>query len=560
MPPPPELNPLRQEAIKLANPMAPEEQDPGSAVEEFGPSPLPKPNRISSGRWVFIGMMAAKPLQILANVALARILGPAKFGLFGLVNSAAVSLAGLVGFGLDGAANKFIAEYYRRWPEKGRSFASLIVWFSLVLSLLVFTVLWFVRGAWGLRFFPANASIQTVNACLLLAWLYILLTLWNNVLTGLQLFREIAILGTIQLSLMALIGLGMGFRHGVRGALAGYILSGIMCAALGAGMIWRIDRHIFDRPHLVQWADIKTIFNFSFPAWLGYFTVGPVTTLVLSFLGRQPNGAMHMGYFDTASSVKLIVGILPAVVTTVLGPALIEEAGACGRPAVFKELLMKTLTAITFLTMPVLIPTLFWSDLLVFIYGRLYIHSIEVFIPLTSAFSLTVISIPVIMAFVGRNRIWTLQVFALFYSLLLFLFTRWWVPGFLSIGLSWAFFAAQAVYNIFLYEFGVFKGFVPSATRTKYYGFHGSAILILALAWLVPRTGRWALAVPLSAVWTVVYGWRNPMAVEWAIETAPRSVQPVLHRALSAFLNKFPRTGFVSVLSGRLDSPFENLP
>ena len=515
---------------------------------------------IASGRWVFIGSMAAKPLQIIANVGLARILGPASYGLFGLANSAAVSLAGLVGFGLDGAANKFIAEYYRRWPEKGTSLASLMIWVSLVTSMMVFTALWFVRGVWVLRFFPANVSAYSVSVCLLLAWLYILLTLWNNVLTGLQLFREIAILGTIQLSLMALIGLGMGITNGVHGALTGYVLSAVICVILGAGMIWRIDRHIFERPRNVQWADIKAIFHFSFPAWLGYFTVGPVTTMALAYLGRQPNGFVHMGYFDTATSVKFIIGILPTVVTTVLGPALIEEAGACGHPAVLNELLRKSLTAITFLTMPVLIPALFWSDLLGFIYGRLYIHSIEVFLPLASSFALSLISIPVILVMVGRNKIWTLQTFSLLYGLLLFILARWWIPGFLSIGLSWAFFAAQVAFNVSLYEFGVLKGYVPSTNRAKYYGFHGWTILILMLSGWVPRTGRWAMAIPFCALWTIVYSLRNPIAVEWGIAAIPRSFQPVVRRALCSFLNQFARTGIFSVLSKHLDPPIEYLP
>jgi len=504
--------------------------------------------------------MSGKTLQILANVALARILGPANFGLFGLANTAAVSLAGLVGFGLDGAVNKFIAEYYRRWPEKGRSFASLIIWASLVMSVMVFTALWFVREAWVLRFFPANASAYSVSVCLILAWSYILLTLWNNVLTGLQLFREIAILGTIQLSLMGLIGLRMGITNGIHGALTGYVLSALICVILGAGMIWRIDRHLFDRPHDVPWADIKAIFHFSFPAWLGYFTVGPVTTMALSFLGKQPHGLAHMGYFDTATSGKFIIGILPAVVTTVLGPALIEESGACGHPAVLNELLRKSLTAITFLTIPVLIPALFWSDLLGVIYGRLYIHSIEVYIPLASSFALSLISIPIFLVMVGRNKIWTLQTFSFLYGLLLFGLARWWIPGFLSIGLSWAFFAAQVAFNVSLYEFGVLKGYVPSANRAKYYAFHGWVMLIHALAWVIPRTGRWALAIPLCTLWTVLYSLRNPMAVEWGIATVPRSLQPIMRRALSAFFNQFPRTGFFSVLSSRLDHPIEILP
>jgi len=503
-----------------------------------------KTGYIASGRWVFIGSMAAKPLQILTFVALARVLGPANFGLFGLSNSAAVSLAGLVSFGLDGAANKFVAEYYRRWPEKGIAFTSLIVWGSIFLSMLVFTVLGFSRESWILRFFPAHTSLQLVNDCLMLGWIFVMVTLWNNVLTGLQLFREIAILGIIQITLMGVLGLGFGIWKGTNGAMEGYVLSSICTALIGAAMIWRIDRRLFRFPWIIQWADLKAILNFSFPAWLGYFTIGPVTTLTLSFLGRQPGGAMQMGYMDTASAVKFIIGILPAVVTTVLGPVLIEESGVCGRADAFEKLFANALMAISFLTIPVLILTLFWSDLLGLIYGRLYIKSIAVFLPLAGSYALTLSFAPVVLGMVGRNKIWTLQAFALFYALLLYGFARLWIPGFLSIGLAWAFFAAQSIYNITLYEYGVTQGILPGTARGKYYGFQVIVTAILVLAWFLPRTGRWALALPLSMGWAVVSCWQNPMALDWAISAVPGRFQPALRRASQAFLDKLFRTPF----------------
>lgn len=153
-----------------------------------------RPGISSSTRWVLLGTVASKPLQLATNVMLARILGPASFGYLNIANATAMTLGGIAGFGLGEAASRFIAENFRRDRTTAIGFAALIIWLALAAGIAVFGAAWLLRDFWAARVFLGAAGEEVLALCLLLGLLNLLFSLSVNVFTGLQKFREVTAL------------------------------------------------------------------------------------------------------------------------------------------------------------------------------------------------------------------------------------------------------------------------------------------------------------------------------------------------------------------------------
>src|ERR1051325_7579181 len=128
-----------------------------------------RPSIASSSKWVFAGTVVTRPLQLFTNVLLARMLGPANYGVMGLATSFAVTLALLTSIGFGDAMTKFVAEHYRRDEERGAHYASIIFWGSLVFSGILFVALLLCQDRWRSWIFPVGVTGRTVALCLLLA-------------------------------------------------------------------------------------------------------------------------------------------------------------------------------------------------------------------------------------------------------------------------------------------------------------------------------------------------------------------------------------------------------
>jgi O-antigen/teichoic acid export membrane protein len=105
-----------------------------------------RPSIVNSSKWVFAGTFLAKPIQLITNVFLARLLGPASFGVLGLATSMAVTLSLIAGLGLGDASYKYVAEYYSRDRSQGTRLASVIVWSATLFSSALFLVLWLLSA------------------------------------------------------------------------------------------------------------------------------------------------------------------------------------------------------------------------------------------------------------------------------------------------------------------------------------------------------------------------------------------------------------------------------
>ncbi len=493
-----------------------------------------RPAISASTRWVLAGTVLAKPLQLAMNVMLARLLGPAAFGYLSLANTTAMTLSGIAGLGMGEAASKFIAENYRRARPTAVGIAALIIWFSLALGVVVFSLAWFLRDFWALRVFHLESLDGIVALCLMLGLLNLLFSLSVNMFTGLQSFRDVTVLSALQAALVFILSIALTSIYGLTGALSGSILGCVACLYWAALRLRRIEPGLLSRPSWPGWPQVRELFRFSLPTWIAAFVANPVILFAFSYLALQPNGTHELGVFNTANALKMIVAMLPSLVGSPIGPAIMEEAGRHGSIEAYEALLRNAFAALAFLTIPLAVALLLLSDVIFTIYGSDYSEAYLLFMPLTAGIALGVLSTPFQFAMVARSHTWWLLGFALAKSSVLLSLCLWWVPASLSTGLAWASFAAEAAFAVLVTEFCMRRNLAPREAGRFFYCFAFIAAVILALAYFTPAIWRWVLAIPLSGVAAAAIVRWHPAVAAWVLGVLPAAVRPVAGRTLHA--------------------------
>ncbi len=486
-----------------------------------------------SSRWVLAGTVLSKPIQLFTAVLIARFLGPAGFGLFGLATSMAVTLAMIAALGLGDASYKYVAEYHRTEPKKALEFAAVITWSATIVGMAMFVTLWVGQGAWRSWVFPAGTSRTIVGLCLCLALTNLVFSLLSGVLAGLQHFREFAILNVLQAAASGGFALVLSF-YGSEGALLAYVLGSTVCLVWGTIKLWHITNGaIFLWPGLKAFSRLKSILTFSAPIWIGAFALTPVVTFTLAFLARQPNGQYQLGLFNTANGLRMFVAILPGIISLVITPAMIQTGGVHGDRGAYHALLRKSFSALIFLTLPLFILVLFLSDLIFVVYGKAYQDSFRLFMPLTASAAIAAIGTPLIAVMMTKDKTWWSLAFVVAKSLLLVALTLWLVPKRLAMGLAWAFFFSEISFYFVAMEFCIRVNVVPGFIRSSFYS--ACAVigtLLLTGLWL-PNSARWALAVPLSG-FALIYLLRSHSEMaNWLASLAPVSLRPRTQKLLA---------------------------
>jgi len=493
---------------------------------------ITRPSIAESSKWVFAGTFLSKPIQLATNVFLARLLGPASFGVLGLATSLAVTLSLIAGMGLGDASYKYVAEYYRSDKVRGARMASIILWSTTSFSAVVFLTMWLLRSFWVPKVFPSSVPSMVIALCLMLAWMNLLFAVLNGIFAGLQHFRDFTILNLMQAIALAGLAFTLAFDATVVRALLAYVLGSALSIVWGLAKLSRTDRALMGWPGSASFRELRRMLHFSAPIWIGSFALTPVVTFTFVLLAHQLGGDSQLGIFNTANGLRMLIVILPGVIATVITPALIQEGGVSGDKDSFKSLLEKSFAAMALATIPLLIICLFFADLLLSIYGRAYAGSFRLFMPLVAAAGVGAVGAPLVTVMMAKNKTWWSLAFGFFKSFLLVVLCMWWVPGHLATGLAWAFFFSEISFYLIALEFCIQANTLSPELRSTFYSSILAIGLLLIMALWLPLGLRWFLAIPLM-IFAVVYILRSQENLaKWLPNMVPPALQPRAQKLL----------------------------
>ena len=279
--------------------------------------------------WNLAGAGAARALRLPVPIVLARFMGPAAYGEFGIV-SASIDMCGVfAGLGLGLTATKYVAELRLKDPARAGRMIAVTTVVAMVCGAAVATVL-LAAAPWlaaGLLAAPQLTFPLRIGALAL--FFSAMSGAQAGALYGFEAFRVTAVLqavvGVLDLPFM----LGGYFLGGLNGVLGGMAASRATYWLLTMFAL-RAEALRHGIPHLfTDWKrELPVVWQFSIPAALVGIMVIPVNWICSALLVNQPHGYAEMGAYNAANQWFGILIFIPSGLDAGLLPVLSERMGA----------------------------------------------------------------------------------------------------------------------------------------------------------------------------------------------------------------------------------------
>jgi len=267
---------------------------------------------------LFLGNTVAIVLTGISSIAVARLLGPEQYGLYGLALVAPGYLYSVVQLNIPAAAVRYSSKYKSEGSrETALSFAYSTVLFQLFLALAAFLVSVPLSGliATDLLKRPELTIFIPVSAASVIG--VAMLNVTGGGLQGLGEMSKSALVSVVGSFVRLAVSVGLilaGFS--VLGAVIGYTAAYTASGVTGLVLILSAYKHLLPRNFL---RTIRTSLTYSLPLYagstLGLFLSPFQNTLLANYVSNQTLG----GYF-AGSNLTTIIGFLGTPIATALFP------------------------------------------------------------------------------------------------------------------------------------------------------------------------------------------------------------------------------------------------
>jgi stage V sporulation protein B len=269
---------------------------------------------------LFLGNGLSTGLLAVSSIIVARLLGPANYGLYSIALILPPFVVLIGQFGLGAAATRFSAKYVSEGAEKHAvSFLFSIILFEIVASVASVIVLSLFSSNIAIGIFgrPQLAAIILPIAIMSVIG-QVLYTITSSGFVGLGRFDLAAIFQTIQSVLRlgfsaALIVLGFAVVGAVSGYSLGFVISGVLATTLIVVMVIRGGR-------VSKFSDdLKAALRYSYPVYLAQLAGGFDTPFVLAIMANSVSNS-QVGGFNAAANVSVAITLFTYPISTVLFP------------------------------------------------------------------------------------------------------------------------------------------------------------------------------------------------------------------------------------------------
>jgi O-antigen/teichoic acid export membrane protein len=380
----------------------------------------PTRRRLASGAfWGGVGGVVSRGALLVTSFFLARILGQAQFGEYGVVNSTSAMLSAVAGLGVGTTATKYVAQL--RNTDKRRtgriiSLSSMVTWISGTLYGLVFVVLapWLAEKTLAAPHLTQVLRISSIS---------VVLGVINGAqqcsLAGFEAFR-ISALVNIGGSLFQSVAVCLGAWHGgVKGAIIGMTASTLVIVIMTRyALRGEMRRFGVQNWWREAWAEWPVLVGFSLPAFLTTVISGPVFWACNAFLANQSNGYDELGILNAANQWGSAAAFLPGVLLTAVLPVLSERVGVkdvAGNMRIMKR--MMQVIALALIPLALMLCAL--SPLIMRGYGKTFVSGYMVLILVVMAVVPQAITTPCWYAMMANGRMWACFILNCGWSILL---------------------------------------------------------------------------------------------------------------------------------------------
>ncbi len=359
--------------------------------------------------WNAASTIALQGGTFLSALAVANLIGPDRFGQFGLVLGTAQTFAAVLQLSTGIAATKYVSEF----REKDKRLAALALRFCGRVSLVAGT-------AGTVALLVAASTIATVvlrAPSLVIDILIVSPVVLFAVLSGFQLgalaglegfksaARVLLMLAPIQIATTSL----AAYYFGVSGAIA--------ATALNLGLRTLVCSRLIQIEAERQWITPSTssrqfsreiFFTFLLPGALSGLTAMPALWIGTVELSKSSSGGFEqVAYFNAAFAIRGMLMIFPWVLSSV-GLALLSNSLGNERRAHFRALLFSNL-AITFASVILGVSLVtFLGHWILRLYGANFVVGFPVLQILMVSFAAEALTLPILQALISHARMWSI--------------------------------------------------------------------------------------------------------------------------------------------------------
>ncbi|QPC43679.1 oligosaccharide flippase family protein [Kaustia mangrovi] len=395
--------------------------------------------------WSLFGSAGSRLLVLATMIAVARILGQAPFGAFGLVQSTLGVVGMMAGIGLGSTATRFVAQYARTDPQRAGQVIGLVLSVSSATVLAAAIALVASAGliADAVLGRPDLQSALVCGAALMSAMAF--RGIQNGVFSGLQKFDTIARLAILEGGLSLAAAIPMALMLGVEGALIGL--------AASAAAVWIVGRTALastlkSRGIAIRYrgalADWRILTGYSLPSFLANAVATPVLWFAMTLASRSADGLAGVGTYYAAYQWHGPMIFVPVVLMSVSIPTLVQEWEA-GRRARFRKVTFWICGLTLAIALPPATAGALLSPWIMSFYGPEFRDGWAVLVFLLAAAPLHALAKISSGALLGMNRAWWVLAINMAWGATVIAVTLWLLPAHGVLGLAIAFFSAYLV-------------------------------------------------------------------------------------------------------------------
>src|SRR5262245_21469308 len=290
--------------------------------------------RLSVGTtYIASSAFIARGLNALTSLVVARYLGAASLGVFGLLQQTVAAFTAVGALGLGVTANRFIARNRNIDPLRAAAVLALVKRVGLISGAMASVVL-LVSAPWLSLRITGSASLTRLFAigapCALLASVS---SVQLGALVGFEAFARVAAV-VLAGGAVTFVGTSVGaVAGGVEGAVVGQVV-GLRCGCLTGALMLRRVVSDSGLPRIIDsvWRELHTLWEFSIPALLCTIAVTSTQWICAALLASTPNGLTELGIYSAAYQLCGAVVFLPTAFGNAGFPVL-SNVAAEGTPA-----------------------------------------------------------------------------------------------------------------------------------------------------------------------------------------------------------------------------------
>jgi len=289
----------------------------------------PLATRMARGAfWSLAGAVVSRALGLAAFVVVARILGKAEYGRFGIIQSTVGMFGMFAGFGLGQTSTKYVAELREKAPDRAGRIMAMAGLVAMVTGALMAGAL-FVLAPWlATRTLaaPELAPLLRVGALILI--FEAMNGAQTGALAGFEAFKT-----TAKINMWA--GLA-SFPMMTLGVYWGGLTGCVWAYAANRTLNWLLNHMALRRearragvPFVLRGsrAELSILWRYSLPSMLSGVMVSPTIWVCNAMLVNQPGGYDQMGIFQATSTFQQILFFLGNTLSAPLLPLLANQIG-----------------------------------------------------------------------------------------------------------------------------------------------------------------------------------------------------------------------------------------